>query len=56
LSRPNHLSWLHELRSLIGSANSQFKQQSHMLIAGVAGAVLGLILWYPGAGTGWRRR
>lgn len=38
---------LHELRGLIGSANSQFAQQRQMLIAGVIGAVLGFALWYP---------
>ncbi|MDA8250378.1 MAG: DUF6118 family protein [Rhodospirillales bacterium] len=36
-----------ELRALIGAAQSQVAQQWHMLIAGVGGAVLGFLVWYP---------
>lgn len=36
-----------ELGALIGAAHSQVAQQWHMLIAGVVGAVLGFLLWYP---------
>lgn len=36
-----------ELRALIGAAHSQVAQQWRMLIAGVVGAVLGFVLWYP---------
>lgn len=38
---------LHELRSLIGSANSQFAQQRREWIAVAIGAVLGFMVWYP---------
>ena len=38
---------LHELRSLIGSANSQFVQQRREWIAVAIGTVLGFVIWYP---------
>lgn len=38
---------LHELRRLIGSANSQFVQQRREWIAVAIGAVLGVVVWYP---------
>lgn len=38
---------LHELRGLIGSANSQFAQQRRELIAVVISAALGFALWWP---------
>ena len=38
---------LHELRSLIGSANTQFVQQWRELIAVAIGAALGFVVWWP---------
>lgn len=38
---------LHELRSLIGSANSQFVQQRREWVAVAIGIVLGFVVWYP---------
>jgi hypothetical protein len=38
---------LHELRSLIGSAHSQFVQQRREWIAVAIGAVLGFVVWWP---------
>lgn len=38
---------LHEMRRLIGSANSQFVQQRREWVAVAIGAVLGFVLWYP---------
>jgi hypothetical protein len=38
---------LHELRSLIGSAHSQFVQQRREWIAAAIGAALGFVVWWP---------
>jgi hypothetical protein len=38
---------LHELRSLIGSAHSQFVQQRREWIAVAIGAALGFVVWWP---------